>query len=127
MHKHIKPKGSDYRRRSEFPHETHTPVIDCPELIDSGKICHVTASVGPSGDHPNAKDHHISWVQLFFQPHGERELRKIGKYSSGKRKQNHTKPEVKADVSLDKSGTFHAVSYCPIHGLWESRKKITVH
>jgi superoxide reductase len=125
MQKTIKPKGSDFRRRSEFPHETHAPVIDCPDCIDSGKPCRVTASVGPGGEHPRGQNHYISWVQLFFQARGEKGIKKIGKYSFNK-KGWPERPEIKADIALEKSGTFHAVSYCSIHGLWESRKEVTV-
>ncbi|MDU3879711.1 MAG: desulfoferrodoxin family protein, partial [Veillonella sp.] len=38
----------------------------------------------------------------------------------------HAISEGSLAVSLNKSGKLIAVSYCNIHGLWESEKEITV-
>jgi len=38
----------------------------------------------------------------------------------------YTEPTVTNKVKLNKSGTILALSFCNIHGLWESSKKIVV-
>jgi superoxide reductase len=128
-------KLGDQVQSADWKSEKHAPVIECTDSLKSGERLVVTASVGKEIAHPNTTEHHISWIQLYFQPEGEKftqhlatnEFMAHGASAQGANQGVAlTEPVASATFTLKKSGTIHALSYCNIHGLWESTKEITV-
>lgn len=119
----------------DYKKEKHVPVIDAPESVSSGEMFKVNVSVGKEIAHPNTTQHHIRWVSLFFLPDGEKNPIQIGDIrfeshgsSTGGADTStvYTNHYVTMEFKTEKSGTLLASSYCNIHGLWESSKKLDV-
>ncbi len=115
--------------------EKHLPAIECADSLKPGEKLAVTVSVGKQIAHPNTTEHHIRWIQLFFQPEGDKFTCQLGQWefcAHGESAQGanqgpaYSEPAVSATVSLKKSGTLLALAHCNIHGLWESARKVTV-
>ncbi len=77
--------------------------------------------------HPNTSEHHISWIEVYFHPEGEKFPYLLGRFefvSHGESTQGpntstvYSEPWVTIVFKTEKSGTIHALSYCNIHGLW---------
>lgn len=123
------PKVDDNKK------EKHVPIIECENKVRAGNTFEIKLSVGREIAHPNTIDHHIRWIQLYFQPEGE----KIG-YPLANCKitaQGESTPGQDKDIAynghaatvatmLNKSGTILAVCFCNIHGLWENSRDVTV-
>ena len=120
---------------ADWKQEKHVPVIDAPENTKKGASLRVTVTVGKEIPHPNTTAHHIKWVAAYFLADGEKFPYQIGKFdfvSHGESAQGadtstiYTHPEVTCSFKTNKSGMILACSYCNIHGLWESSKRIGV-
>jgi superoxide reductase len=125
----------EYVQSADWKSEKHAPVIECPDRVQAGAKFQIGASVGKEIAHPNTAEHHIAWIELYFQPEGEKFTQQLaanefvahGASAKGSGEGPAlTEPAIVATVTLKQSGTIHAVSYCNIHGLWESVKEITV-
>jgi superoxide reductase len=119
----------------DYKMEKHVPVIDAPESVSKGKIFKVNVSVGKEVEHPNTTQHHIRWISLFFLPDGEKNPIQIGDIifaahgsstSGADTSTVYTNHSGTLEFKTEKSGTLLAASYCNIHGLWESSKKLDV-
>ncbi|MDY6787343.1 MAG: desulfoferrodoxin family protein [candidate division WOR-3 bacterium] len=110
---------------ADWKQEKHVPVIEFEKKEDN-KIS-VTVSVGKEIDHPNTTAHHIDWIEFYFLPEGSKFPYLIGRYdfathgastdgpdSSGV----YSEPFINTVFKTEKKGTFKALSYCNIHGLW---------
>ncbi len=97
--------------------EKHVPVI---EIAEKGENVKVEVSVGKEIKHPNTADHHISWVELYFTPEGEKFPKMIGRAEFLSHGDMATEPIAVFTFSPGRSGRLHALSFCNIHGLWES-------
>ena len=126
---------SDIFQKADWKKEKHVPVIDCPSKINSGEIFDVKVSIGKEIAHPNTTEHHISWISLLFKPEDEKYPYHIGYYllnSHGSSIQGpdtssvYTHHAITASFKTSKPGTIIAISYCNIHGLWQSTKQITI-
>jgi len=115
--------------------EKHVPVIEASEKVKKGEILKITVSVGREIPHPNKTEHHISWIEVYFQPQGEKFPYQIGRaefsahgasITGADTSSVYTQPEATVSFRTDKSGTVYASSYCNIHGLWQSSKEIKV-
>ena len=102
---------------------------------EKGKPVAIAVSVGKEIAHPNTTEHHISWIEVYFLPEGEKFPYQIGKFdftSHGSSIQGpntssvYTEPKVTCVFKSDKSGTIYASSYCNIHGLWKSQGQLVV-
>lgn len=114
-------------KSADWKNEKHVPAITAPETAKAGEAIEVEVAVGKEIPHPNTLEHHIAWAALYFVAEGSPlpvELARAEFAAHGG--DVFTAPVLKATVSLAKSGTLHAVSYCNIHGLWESERKIEV-
>jgi len=120
---------------ADFKKEKHIPVIDAPDMVQKGEQIIVDISVGKEISHPNTTQHHIRWISLFFLPDGEKYPIQIGDLIFTA----HCSSTQGADTSTvytnhqgtlvfktEKPGTILALSYCNIHGLWQSSKKLDV-
>jgi len=122
-------------KQADWKSEKHMPVIECPDSVKAGEAFDVKAWLGKGVAHPNTTEHHISDITLFFVPEGGKVPFKVGVYrftahgESAKGANEgpvFTNPQVTTNVTLKESGTFIAVSFCNIHGMWESAKTVTV-
>ena len=129
------PDFKDLMQSADWKTEKHVPVIDSPAAAKKGEFFKVTLTVGKEVAHPNTTAHHIRWIGVMFQADGEKFPYQIGKFeftAHGESAQGpdtstiFTHPEVVCTMKTEKSGTIYASSYCNIHGLWQSARKIEV-
>ncbi|PLX44180.1 MAG: Neelaredoxin [Deltaproteobacteria bacterium] len=112
-------------KSADWKSEKHVPVIDCPDSV-SGEFA-VTVTVGKEIPHPNTVEHHIRWIRLYFTPEEGLPVEiACFEFSAHGEGGAFTASTGSATVTLEKSGTLTATSYCNLHGLWESSKAITV-
>jgi len=120
---------------ADWKKEKHAPVIEAPDSVAKGAVVRVAVSVGKEIAHPNKTEHHISWIDVYFFPDGEKFPYQLGKFeftAHGASAQGpdtstvYTAPEAGLAFKTDKPGTILASSYCNIHGLWEGSKKLNV-
>lgn len=122
-------------KSGDFKGEKHVPVIEAPEKVKAGELFQVQLSVGKEIPHPNKMEHHICWIQLYYKAADGAFLVELVNLQFGAHGAvaditapgvAYSEPAGTASVKLAKSGTLIALSYCNIHGLWESSKEITV-
>jgi superoxide reductase len=122
-------------QQADWKKEKHAPVIESPDEVKAGEVLVIDASVGKEIAHPNTTEHHINYISLFFLADGEKNPHQIGQYEFSAHGESttgpnlgpvYTMPAVTSSVKLTVSGTLLAVSFCNIHGLWESSKTIRV-
>lgn len=120
---------------ADWKNEKHVPAIDCPDSVKANEPFTVTATVGKEISHPNTTEHHISWIELYFKPDNDKFVYHLSTnqfmahgaaVAGANQGPAYTDPSATATVKLSGPGTLHAVSYCNIHGLWESTKTISV-
>jgi superoxide reductase len=120
---------------ADWRQEKHVPVIEFPDKVKKGEFFKVTASVGKEVSHPNTTQHHIRWIEVYFQPQGEKFPCQIGRFeftAHGESTQGpdtssvYTHHEVNLSFKTDKPGIIFASSYCNIHGLWQNAKELKV-
>ena len=120
-------------QKADWKTEKHVPVIECPDKVKPGEWEKVTVTVGKDIPHPNTTEHHICWIALYFYPEGEKFPYQIGRseftaHGASVQGPNtssiYTHPAALTWFKTSKSGTIMAVSYCNIHGLWQSSKEI---
>jgi len=128
-------KLGEHFQSADWKQEKHSPVIESPETVKSGEKFQVVVSVGKEIAHPNTTEHHIRWIQVFFKPDGDKfsyqlahcEFNAHGESAKGANQgPAFTEPALAATLMLKDSGTLHALSFCNIHGLWESSKAVKV-
>jgi len=128
-------KLSEHIQEADWKKEKHVPVIECPDEIKAGEAFKITATVGKEIAHPNTTEHHIRWITLFYHPADEKFAYQIGHYefsAHGESAQGANQgpvfsgPEITASVKIAKPGMIHAMSFCNIHGLWQSSKEVRV-
>lgn len=125
----------DILQSADWKKEKHVPVIEAPESIKKGDVVKMTVSIGKEIAHPNTTEHHISWATVFFLPDGEKfpyqitrvEFSTHGESAVGPNTSTvYSNPELTVSFKTDKSGAMLASSYCNIHGLWQSSKRLEV-
>lgn len=113
-------------KSDDFKKEKHVPVI---EILEKGDKTTVEVSVGKEIAHPNTTAHHIAWMEIYFKPDdgnfpyliGRYELSAHGASAEGADTSTvYSEPVIHAVFKTDKKGALHALSYCNVHGLWES-------
>ncbi|QAR33740.1 Neelaredoxin [Geovibrio thiophilus] len=120
-------------KSADFKSEKHVPVIELPAGIKAGEPFFVTVSVGKEIPHPNTTEHFINWIALYFKGEGEGPVTQLAKFEflahgestkGANQGPAYTDPFGTAKVKLNAPGTLIAVSYCNIHGLWESSTEV---
>jgi superoxide reductase len=125
-------KLSESVKTDDFKTEKHVPVIECPDTVKSGELATVKVTLGKEVAHPNTTEHHIRWVELYFQPEGgnvyqlgRAEFTAHGESTKGANEGPvYTNHEACFSIKTTQAGTLMAMSYCNIHGVWESSKEI---
>ncbi len=111
----------------DWKNEKHSPVIEILEKKDD-KIT-VRVSVGKEIPHPNTTEHHISWMEVYFLPEGEKFTHHLGRFdlsAHGASSQGantstvYTEPNIVFTFKSQKGGKLFASSFCNIHGLWSN-------
>lgn len=125
----------DLFQSADWKTEKHVPVIEAPKTVKKGEYFKILVTVGKEISHPNKTEHHIRWIEVYFQPAKEKFPYQIGQIvfaSHGESVQGpdtssvYTHSEVSLSFKTDKPGTILASAYCNIHGLWESTLEIEV-
>ena len=125
----------DVLQTADWKSEKHVPVIEAADAVKSRQPVKITVSVGKEIAHPNTTEHHISWVEVYFQPQGEKfpylvsrvDLAAHGASAQGPNTSTvYTQSEASCVLVTEKSGTILVLSFCNVHGLWESSKELTV-
>lgn len=125
----------DIIQTGDWKGEKHVPVIEVPEQVAAGQFFDVLLSVGKEIAHPNTVEHQIRWIRLFFVPKGSKIPYEVGALTFDVHGESakganegpaHCDSQGMLRVKLNNSGTFFALSYCNIHGLWSSEKEIIV-
>jgi superoxide reductase len=120
---------------ADWKKEKHAPAIEAPEAVKKGELVQVVLSVGREIPHPNTTAHHIRWIELFFQADGAKFPIQVGRFDLDAHGESpegpdtstvYTVPAVSCSFKSDKPGTLLASSYCNIHGLWESAKRLSI-
>jgi len=128
----MKKMGELYQS-ADWKTEKHVPVIDAPKEVKAGEVFDVKVSIGKEVAHPNTTEHHIKWIQLFFQPDGGKFPYQVGNYEFAAHGESveganqgpvYTHHSVVSSLKIEKSGLLLATSLCNIHGLWESSQEI---
>ena len=128
-------KYGDLLQEADWKSEKHAPAIESPDAAAAGSVVTIRATVGRELPHPNTTEHHIAWIEIHFKPDDEKFSHQLsvnrftahGEAASGPNEGSaFTEPVCETAVKLTKSGTIFATSYCNIHGLWESQKRIEV-
>lgn len=125
----------DIFQSADWKKEKHVPVIEAPDSISKADTLKIAVSVGKEIPHPNTTEHHISWVEVYFLPEGEKFPYQLGRFeftAHGASVQGpntsavYTQPVAFCSIKTEKSGVLFASSYCNIHGLWQGSKPVTV-
>lgn len=119
----------------DWKSEKHVPAIECPDQVPAGEVFDVAVSLGKAANHPNTTEHHIRYIRLFFKPDDDKFVYNVGNCEFTAHGESAAGPNegpvhchhgTKFQMTTKKPGTLYAVSFCNIHGLWESKKHIDV-
>ena len=121
-------------KTADWKAEKHVPVITAPDSVMAGERVAIDLEVGKEIAHPNTVEHHIVWIKLYFVAEGSAlptevgriEFTTHGEAATANEGFVHAESAGTINASFKKSGKLIAVSYCNIHGLWESEKDIVV-
>ena len=126
---------SEMIQSADWKSEKHVPAIECPDRVAANEFFAVKVSLGKAVAHPNTTEHHIRWIQLYFQPEGVKAPFHVGSFEFAAHGESVEGPnkgsvfthhEAATSMKTGKSGTLYALAYCNIHGLWQSSKEISV-
>ncbi|WP_202320649.1 class II SORL domain-containing protein [Archaeoglobus neptunius] len=118
---------------ADWKKEKHVPVIEVVGEAGKKSPVVIKVTVGKEIPHPNTTEHHISWIELFFLPDGERFPFQIGRaeflaHGASTEGANtstvYTEPIALFTFRTEKAGKLIATSYCNIHGLWKNEYEL---
>ncbi len=124
-----------YIQKDDWKKEKHMPVIEIPAQVTAGEPFQVRVSIGKEIPHPNTTEHHITWIDLYFHPAGEKFPHQVGHFAfsahgaavaGANTGPVYTEPNLTVTVKINKPGVFHALAFCNIHGLWESEQEVNL-
>ena len=127
------PNLSDMIQSADWKSEKHVPAIECGENVKANEFFTVTVSLGKAVAHPNTTEHHIRWIQVYFQPEGAKAPLQIGNFEFAAHGESADGPnkgsvfthhEAAISMKTGASGRLFALAYCNIHGVWQSSKEI---
>lgn len=119
---------SQFLQSGDWKGEKHVPVIHIPQKAKAGEDIEIKVLIGEEIGHPNALEHHISWIKVFFHPEGAKFPIEVGNYNYTAHGEGEVfnEPLTVAKMKVNKSGTVYALSYCNIHGLWENSAELVI-
>lgn len=119
----------DLYQAADWKSEKHSPSIEFVGELKSDSLITLNIMVGQEIAHPNTTAHHISWIEVYFLPDGEKFPFQIGRFdftshgssiSGADSSTVYSEPFVTVKFKTGKSGKILASSMCNIHGLWQS-------
>lgn len=122
---------NDSIKSADFKTEKHVPVMDI--VSKEGDVYVIGLKIGKEVPHPNTTEHHITYVELFFKSDDGKFIELIGRadfnaHGASLEGPNkgcvYTEPVAAFKAKITKPGKLTAISYCNIHGLWESELSI---
>jgi superoxide reductase len=125
----------DVYQTADWKKEKHAPVIETPDSSKKGEAVQVSVSVGKEIPHPNKTEHHIRWIEVYFHPDGAKYPSQVARFdftAHGESPEGpdtstvYANPSVSCSFRTEKPGVILAASYCNIHGLWESSRRLEV-
>ena len=125
----------DLVKSADWKSEKHVPVIDAPDQAKAGDWITVSATVGKEIAHPNTTEHHVCWIALHYAPEGSKVSYELGRFEFTAHGQSvkganegpaFTDSTVTVRTRLLEPGTIFATTYCNIHGLWESSRRVAI-
>jgi superoxide reductase len=125
----------DLFQSADWKKEKHVPVIDAAASAKKGEAVQVAVSVGKEIPHPNKTEHHIRWIEVYFHPDGAKFPFQVARFDFTAHGESpdgpdtssvYANPSVTCSFKTDKPGTILASSYCNIHGLWESARRLEI-
>ncbi len=128
-------KLTDVVKQGDWKAEKHVPVIEAPAKVKAGEFFDVTVSIGKEIAHPNTTEHHIRWINVYFMPEGAKFPFHVGSFeftAHGESPEGanqgpvYTHHKAVFGMKVSKPGTILAMSYCNIHGMWESAQEIAL-
>ncbi len=128
-------KLGNHIQTADWKNEKHVPVIECADTVEKDTAFDVKVSLGKEVAHPNTTEHHIRWITVYFHPEGDKFNYEVGHFEFNAHGESadgpnegpvYTDHRVTTSFRVAGPGTIHAVSFCNIHGLWESSKDISV-
>ena len=126
-------KLADRVQTADWKSEKHVPVIDCPDQVKKDELFEIKVSLGKEVAHPNKTEHHIRWISLYFHPDGDKFTYQVGHFEFNAHGESTKGPDsgpvythhsITTACKLADGGTFHALAFCNIHGLWESSREV---
>ncbi len=105
-------KGADVEGK-----EKHVPTIELIKEHGSDKLDLVHIIVGKETPHPNTTEHHIAWLETFGVKKDNGQVVYLGRAEFGP---SFTNPNISFHVQFDQFKSIYALSYCNLHGLWQS-------
>ena len=122
------PSIGEKVQSADWKKEKHVPAISGVDSAEAGTWIKLNVRVGKEVAHPNSLEHHIKWIQVYYTPDDSKFAYDLGRASFNCHGEGLIVTGSNADFHFTAatSGTIHAVSYCNIHGLWESSKKLTI-
>ena len=125
----------DLYQAADWKTEKHAPAIEAPETVKKGEAVQVAVSVGKQVAHPNTTAHHIRWIEVYFHPDGAKFPFQVARFDFTAHGESpdgpdtstvYTNPSALCSLKTEKPGTILASSYCNIHGLWHSSRKLSL-
>lgn len=122
---------NDSIKTADFKSEKHVPVMDI--VAKEGDMYTIGLKIGKEVPHPNTTEHFIAYVDLFFKSEDGKFIEHLGRadftahgasIEGANKGSAYTEPVAAFKVKITKPGKLTAVSYCNIHGLWESELAI---
>jgi superoxide reductase len=126
-------KFGERLQTADWKSEKHVPVIECPNQVKKEELFDIKVSLGKEVAHPNKTEHHIRWITLYFHPDGDKFTYQVGHFEFNAHGESAQGPDtgpvyanhmIATSCKVGTGGTFHALAFCNIHGLWESTKAI---
>jgi len=115
----------DLFQSADWTKEKHVPVIEILEK-DKEKGVRIRVSVGKEIPHPNTTAHHIAWIDVYFQPEGDKYPYHVGRFefvAHGATVQGpdtstvYAEPVAEFVFKTQKDGVIFATSYRKTHRL----------
>lgn len=120
---------------ADWKKEKHVPVIEAPDKVKKGENVMIKVTIGKEIAHPNTTEHHIAWLDVYFQPEGSKFPYNLGRFefcahgasTEGPNTSTvYTHPAVALTFKTEKPGSLFAFSHCNVHGLWMSSHELKV-
>ncbi len=123
----------DLLQSADWTQEKHVPVIDAPQKAKKAEPIEINLCVGKQIPHPNTTEHHIRWIEAYFLADGEKFPYQLGRFEFNAHGESiqgpntstiFMQPDVTLTLKTEKPGTILVSSYCNIHGIWQSSRKL---